>query len=307
VAHYKTTSGSAIASTNNAVGEVGLVFNYDPAAPGYTNQVEAQETGGVRLTVPSKSIFCGLESKKLRNTLPWYYMQPDPNDPSARFQYPATLNQFVQGQQADNITLGQLWFEYDITLIDTVHESSGEDPHSATYSLAATSASTSIGVATSKGDNLGVTFADGYVNLAAGTSSGQYLVLYIANCTSTEEIPVIDPADWSSNITGTTFLGNPGWVYVPTGSNADVTKMAMAYFDKSDENAAQFSIVWSSNVDTSGGYLFVTPLYIAPTLLSKEEGLLKKMFDEFMSGKVPALKRVKAVQEEQEEMEVITK
>jgi hypothetical protein len=65
----KTSSGTAVSSTNTALGVWGAVTVYNPSEPTFTNKQECENYLGAQSCVPFQSMMHGVECKPRANVL----------------------------------------------------------------------------------------------------------------------------------------------------------------------------------------------------------------------------------------------
>jgi len=119
VFEYRPTSGSAIASTNNALGVVIMSTSYDVLDAAFTSKQAMEAYQYTVSTVPANTAIHGVECKRSLNVLQNLYVrqfiQPSGADP--RFYDLGKFQLATFGMQAANITIGELWVSYHIKLI----------------------------------------------------------------------------------------------------------------------------------------------------------------------------------------------
>lgn len=118
VFEFKPTSGSAIASTNNSLGTIIMTTNYDVLNDPFTTKREMEAYQFTVASVPSSPCIHPVECKPGSNVLQNLYIRGPfiPQHFDARF-YDMGLFQIASaGQQANNITLGELWVSYHVEL-----------------------------------------------------------------------------------------------------------------------------------------------------------------------------------------------
>lgn len=114
---FKTTSGTAVGSTNTALGVVVMATNYNVREKIYRNRVEMEQAKFCTSTVACESMVHPIECKPSDQTLVSYYTRTssDGLDSSdVRFNDLGRLNLATEGMQTGNIEIGELWVSYDI-------------------------------------------------------------------------------------------------------------------------------------------------------------------------------------------------
>ena len=115
VVEFKSTSASALNSTNTALGVVGMVTQYDAHEPPFQNKQEAENYLGCQSCSPSQSMLHFVECAKGQNPLDKLYVRTAALGEGAdvKFYDMGILNVFTAGMQAAAV-IGELWVSYDI-------------------------------------------------------------------------------------------------------------------------------------------------------------------------------------------------
>lgn len=119
VFEYKSTSGSAIASTNNALGAVIMATDYDSMDSIYTTKRSMENTEFATSGTTMDSFIHPIECDSSRNVLGKQYVSTSStitlaqDDP--RFYYQGIF-QFATGGQQAAVTIGELWVSYQVRL-----------------------------------------------------------------------------------------------------------------------------------------------------------------------------------------------
>ena len=116
---YKPTSGSAIASTNNALGAVMMAAQYDVYDTDFANKVEMEGYAGCVSGSPSRQLVYHVQTKTRQNPLGVFYTRSSETTIGGDNRL-YDLGRFViatEGMQAAGITLGELWVEYEVDLM----------------------------------------------------------------------------------------------------------------------------------------------------------------------------------------------
>jgi hypothetical protein len=112
VVEFKSTSATAVASTNTALGSVILATQYNVLAPAFTTQQQMEAYQYCTSCAPSVSMIHPIECDPSQNTISELfvdvYTSGDPRLSIMGTTYIATV-----GQQAAS-TIGELWVSYDI-------------------------------------------------------------------------------------------------------------------------------------------------------------------------------------------------
>lgn len=123
---YVPTSGSAIASTNNALGTVVLATSYDVSRPLFVSKTDAESYEFATSCAPNAGMYHPIECNPKLDILNSRYMSgPFRSAPvTSIYRYDkddnlsilGRLQLIVQGMQADQITVGELHVSYEIRL-----------------------------------------------------------------------------------------------------------------------------------------------------------------------------------------------
>lgn len=116
---YRPTSGSAIASTNNALGVVVMSTNYDVLDPPFPDKRTMEAYQYTVSTVPSEAACHPVECKRGLNVLDNLYMRHPIIPPSSdlRFYDLGLFQLATVGMQQANVTVGELWVTYSVRLL----------------------------------------------------------------------------------------------------------------------------------------------------------------------------------------------
>lgn len=126
VVEFKSTSGSAIASTNNALGTVIIATDYNCSNANMTTK-RAMETVEFSTSCGTDTnMIHPIECDKTRNVLARQYTTNATSvaavaDP--KFHFLGNLQVATVGQQADSIVIGELWVSYQVRLSRPTFES----------------------------------------------------------------------------------------------------------------------------------------------------------------------------------------
>ncbi len=119
ILEYRPTSGSAVSSTNNAMGVVIMTTNYDVLDPAFTSKQQMEAYQYTISTVPYNHAIHAVECKRELNVLDAMYVrqfvQPQSADP--RFYDLGLFQIATVGMQADDINVGELWVSYHVKLL----------------------------------------------------------------------------------------------------------------------------------------------------------------------------------------------
>lgn len=222
--YLKTTSGSAVSSTNAALGTLVMGTQYNPYDAPFTGKQQMENTMYSTPTAPNKDAIHPVECALNQTTLTTLNIRNSTNNGSgqdARFYDLGVFSLASVGMQADNINLAELHVSYDIEFLKPITTSSfgGQQYHwqsSAGISASApfgtnptlTSSSSPYGLVTINGAqcNIHPSVTGGlliniHIRCASSTVSGTLLINY---GTLTKPIYLFDGGLSAANVTGGT-------------------------------------------------------------------------------------------------------
>nr|QKV51302.1 putative capsid protein [Crucivirus sp.] len=115
---FVTTSGNAVSSTNSALGSVNLACQYDSILPSYANKQQMLAEEHAVSGVPSCNLILPIECAPNQTTITKLYVRSGgtPVGTDIRMYDLGRISCATSGCQAPDVTLGELWVTYDITL-----------------------------------------------------------------------------------------------------------------------------------------------------------------------------------------------
>jgi len=115
VATLHTTSATAVASTNTALGVWGAVTQYDPTDVPFIERRAAENYVGCNSAVVCSTLMHGVECKAKSDVLDRYYVRTQniSDSEDLKFYDHGVLNIFTDGAQASS-QIGELWVSYDV-------------------------------------------------------------------------------------------------------------------------------------------------------------------------------------------------
>lgn len=121
VFEFKTTSGTAVGSTNTGLGTVAMATQYDVLSKSFATKREMEQYEYCVSTVPCRSAIHPVECKHSQSVLDQLYVT-HPEDPTAdtadeRFHNLGKFTIGTQGMQRDAVTVGELWVSYKLKLV----------------------------------------------------------------------------------------------------------------------------------------------------------------------------------------------
>jgi len=209
---YNTTAGSAISSTNNALGVIGMTTCYDPSQSAFVNKRQCEDYVGCVSGVPSANLMHAVECAPKSDVLERYYcLQNNSLPEDLKFYNHGTLNLFSQGSQATTV-VGELWISYDIEFYNPRLENSGYDSsadhiYQANYTLGNVNPLGSAVVTARPGSNIGSFLSASTITLPNNSVPGIYFVQIVLNSTGITSGSALSFST-SSNIAAYSMLYN---------------------------------------------------------------------------------------------------
>lgn len=162
---FKATAGSAIASTNNALGSVIMSADYNALDNNYTSKNEALNSMFSVSTKPSENCVLAIECDPKVNNQPRYFVRDGVRSLGDLRLYDLCKIQIAtQGMQADNINIGELWVSYQVRLFKPNIQMTKDNYKMAHYTLGSNNSGFFTN-RTLKIDTYGLTFNADRVNL----------------------------------------------------------------------------------------------------------------------------------------------
>lgn len=275
---FRSRAGSAISSTNNALGTVGMAIDYNPQTGAFTNKQSISDYEGCESYNPTQDFICGLECDPRVGMIKRdFYM--DVNKP-ASFNpldyYPGRFEIYTQGMQAADINIGELWVQYTVQLWAPRLLPVGYDPHNDQFTIAeGTPISTSnpignVAPIASENSNLGTSFqpiTNGYqINFPGQSNPGLYKVTinYFFGSSCSIGVPTLGNATANMS-TYASYLASGAYYWI-AGSGTGISSL-MFILDKTDSSAGSIQVTSQTmtSLSTTGpSDIFVEPVYLAP-------------------------------------------
>lgn len=120
VMEYKTTSGTAVSSTNTALGTVIMGTQYDVDLPSFASKQEMENTEFSTSCVPFCNMLHPIECKPALTLLSKLYVPPGGVVPAGADAHLYNLGKFqiaTVGMQAGVTVIGELWVTYQVRLM----------------------------------------------------------------------------------------------------------------------------------------------------------------------------------------------
>lgn len=119
VFEFKTTSATAVASTNTSLGTVVMATQYNSLAPSFSNKQQMENYEFSQSSVPSQSILHPIECDPMQTQCGGIFNMYDANDASGdtRLYDIGKFTIATVGMQSANANIGELWVSYKICLL----------------------------------------------------------------------------------------------------------------------------------------------------------------------------------------------
>lgn len=121
VFEFKTTSATAIGSTNTSLGTVVMATQYNSLAADYTNKQQMENADFSNSCVPCESMLHAIECDPMQTQCSGIFNVADPSatlsNADIRLYDIGAFSIATQGMQADNSIVGELWVSYDIVFM----------------------------------------------------------------------------------------------------------------------------------------------------------------------------------------------
>lgn len=211
---FISSCGSAIASTNNALGNLMMATNYNSSEGVYSNKQQFTNSEFSIISVPSQNATHYIECAANQSTIDHLYIRSGAITNGDIKMYDLGIFQLaVQGMQANDINIGSLYISYDIEFFKPVMISNSIFDMSAHYRLTGQSASYPLGTGrTNVQDDYNISFSAG----GSGTQTitipanqlavGRHILTYYCYGTSSTTVQFGVPV--LTNATGNYIFNN---------------------------------------------------------------------------------------------------
>lgn len=221
VFHYIPTSGSAVSSTNAALGSVMLQTSYRASDTNPSSKVEMLNEYCASEAAPNETFAHPIECSPAENPFKTQYVRGavvPTGDPIMLYDLGKTFLA-VSGQQADNIVLGDLWVSYEVELRkpvlagDTTDAIPGEQAKFTTVTSANWFGGTPL-VTTSL-----LSFATKTMTFPAGSSGNWLVEVSVVSTASDLTISNSSPTLTNCSLTAVDYgVASSGSLYAPNSS-----------------------------------------------------------------------------------------
>lgn len=116
---YKPTSGTAVASTNPALGVVAMATQYNTYSPPFSSKIQLDSYEYAVSCEPSQACIAPVECDPRQNPTAIFYTDINNvvSQGDSRLSQMGWFNLITNGMQAADNTVGELWVSYDVELI----------------------------------------------------------------------------------------------------------------------------------------------------------------------------------------------
>lgn len=172
---YVSTSGNAISSTNNALGEVIMTVNANSLDPSYVNKTQMLNSDFTQAFAPSSNGALPVECSPQLSTLTKLYVRfgSNPSGGDLRMSDLGVFTMATSGMQQADVEIGELYVNYQLALIKPQLVSElGYTTPTAYYQLVGSTNAAPIGTGpVANFDSIGITFSGNVVTIPRNVSS----------------------------------------------------------------------------------------------------------------------------------------
>jgi len=251
---YVSTSGNAVSSTNNALGEVIMTSNANSLDSSYVSKTQMLNSDFCQAFAPSSHGALAIECAPQQSTLTKLYTRYGANADTAdiRMSDLGKVTIATSGMQAADIEIGELYVNYQVAFFKPqLVEELGYTVQTAYYDLL-----TGVGNATPTGtspdaffDSIGVTF-DGNEVIIPRNTSGKFMVeFYWKGTSAAVTYPNITAQDNMSNAYA--FVGQTASLNSNTGTTTDKLYMRHAFFLTDSSKQGSFTLGAAGTLPTT--------------------------------------------------------
>lgn len=179
---FRSMAGSAVSSTNNALGTIIMSADYNVTNPAYVSKAQQEQSFWAMSISPDHNCILPIECAKqegLFNSLLVRSQAVNSNQNVQLYDF-CNVQVSTQGMQADSINVGELWVTYNIKLSKAIYQPLAYQIPSAHYAAAngTWSPTNPFGGIVKKYDNLGtgITFSGYQIVFPSNIKSGTYLI-----------------------------------------------------------------------------------------------------------------------------------
>lgn len=121
---FKSLSGTAVGSTNTALGAIAMATVYDVEAPPFASRREMEQYEFSVSARTTENLIHPIECDPKQNVLPMLFTRDasGTNVRDKRFHDMANFYVATDGLQASNVTIGELWVSYRVKLFKPRHK-----------------------------------------------------------------------------------------------------------------------------------------------------------------------------------------
>jgi hypothetical protein len=255
VVELKSMSGSAVGSTNTALGTMGIVAQYNPLLPNFSNKQAAENAEGSVSSVPSCSIMMGIECAPKSMPTQQLYVRTGavPAGTDQRLFDLCNFQVFTQGAQAAS-TAAELWITYDVELFHPILNNGEDLVGCAHFSLGAPTVAgpaywgNTPANGTTQYNNLGIVLSGGNKITIPSGNNAKYILIYYVIGTGTAAL--VPPSRTFVNATTANVFSStaaPVAQYFNNGPESGATALELVMCDAFTvaDNSAEATITFS--------------------------------------------------------------
>jgi hypothetical protein len=220
VFEFKSTSGTAVGSTNTALGTVIMSTNYDTLDTNFTSKQQMDAYQFTVSSLPSQNCIHPIECKPRLNTLSEQYVRTGsvPSGADQRFYDMGNFQIATVGMQSGTTVVGELWVSYDIELLrPKLQTPLGADLLSSHYTFVPTTNNSGATPVKQSGSNITLVVTNTNITIPF---VGRYLLIYNVSAATSASAT----AAWavSTNVTAATSSATFPYVWASANNNAGV-------------------------------------------------------------------------------------
>lgn len=214
VYEFKTTSATAVSSTNTALGVVVMSTNYDVQDPNFSSKQQMEAYQYTTSSVPSCSMIHPVECNPRMNTLSNMYIRTGsvPSGADQRFYDLGNFQIATVGMQAA-ATIGELWVSYSVRLLrPKIPTPLGVNLLEAHYTLVPVSAAMGTTPVKQSGSNL-------TLGITTTTLTLPFVGRYLLNLAISAATSVTASSAWVAGTGVTAATANATYPFVAASAN----------------------------------------------------------------------------------------
>lgn len=328
---FKSTSADALNSTNTALGSVIMATQYDVEDSPFDNKKDMENHQYAMSAKQSQSMLHPIECDPSQSVLTELYVRtneiPATSKADSRLYDFARFSIATDGQQGDNVNIGELWCTYEIQLLKPQLKNATNDNIAAAFYQNDTGLSTVrpfgdpafMEGSSLNSSSLDMTFETNgaySVSFPSGTQ-GTFFVYYVANTTTAQDWTtngvwsagggsiVVDntvgPTSWSTPFSGELSVRHTAGAFCQCDGDVSGTPPTLMMLQAGQASAATYINVYVCRVPEMPGSS-IGPLALSTEAYKQfEADAQRKLFKEYMlsnnySTPIPQTPAIKAKQ-----------